>query len=122
MSQSQQSQRRRRSEQPYMEQDLQTVTLADVKLADTSTDRVVWRYAQNAGMLLVTNNRNNDVPDTLQQTLVDDVTPSSLQVLTVGNAERLGLDPAYRSACAEQLIDILTDLERYHGVPRLYIP
>ena len=73
-------------------------------------------------MLLLTDNRNNDGPDSLEQTILDDVTSTSLPVLTVSNAERLRKDQGYRSACAERLVEILVDLDRYRGVPRLYIP
>jgi len=73
-------------------------------------------------MLLITDNRNKDGPDSLEQTLLDDMTSVSLPVLTVSNAERLRKDRAYRGACAERLAEILVDLDRYMGIPRLYIP
>jgi hypothetical protein len=37
---------------------LEMVTFADVGLAVTSTDRIVWRFAQAQQVLLLTNNRN----------------------------------------------------------------
>ena len=73
-------------------------------------------------MLLLTNNRNNDGPDSLYQTLADERTDSSLPVLTVGNAQRLWDDTTYRQGCIERLIQILTDLDLYRGIPRLFIP
>ena len=73
-------------------------------------------------MLLLTDNRNNEGPDALEQTLQDELTPSSLPVLTVGSGERLRRDRPYRVACAERVAEIVVDLETYRGVSRLCIP
>ena len=102
--------------------ELRLEVFTEVGLARTSTDREVWHRAQELGMLLITDNRNKDGPDSLEQTLLDDMTSVSLPVLTVSNAERLRKDRAYRGACAERLAEILVDLDRYMGIPRLYIP
>jgi hypothetical protein len=102
--------------------DLRLATFAEVSLAHDSSDREVWRRAQELGMLLLTDNRNNDVADSLEQTLIEEGIPASLPVLTVGSAERLRTEPAYRVACAERIAEILVDLDVYRGVPRLYIP
>lgn len=102
--------------------DLRLATFAEIGLAQDATDRDVWRRAQELGMLLITDNRNREGPDSLEQTLRDEHSPQCLPVLTVGNAERLRTDRHYRHACAERLVEILVDLERYVGTPRLYIP
>jgi hypothetical protein len=73
-------------------------------------------------MWLLTDNRNNDGPDSLEQTLLDEDTSACLPVLTVGSADRLRRDTVYRTACAERVVEILVDIERYVGTPRLYIP
>ena len=101
---------------------LRLTTFGAVGLAPDSSDREVWRRAQELGMLLLTDNRNNDSPDSLEQTLLEELTAASLPVLSVGNAERLRKDHTYRNACAEQLAEIVADLERYTGIPRIYIP
>lgn len=102
--------------------ELRLATLEDIGLAPDSSDREVWRRAQAQGMLLLTDNRNNDGPDSLEQTLLDEQPTLSLPVLTVGSAERLRADSNYRHACAEPVVEILIDLDRYMGTPRLYIP
>jgi hypothetical protein len=102
--------------------DLRLGTFTEVGLTDDSSDRVVWRRAQELGMILLTDNRNNEGPDSLEQTLLDEVTPTSLPILTVGSAERLRSEQAYRVACAERVAEIVFDLDRYRGVPRLYFP
>lgn len=102
--------------------DVRLATFAEIRLAQDSSDRAVWRSAQELGMLLLTGNRNREGPDSLEQTLSDEVSPDSLPVLTVGDSKRLRADRQYRHACAERLAEILVDLDRYTGIPRLFIP
>lgn len=102
--------------------DLCLITFAEVGLLHDSPDRVVWRRVQEAGALLITGNRKKTGPDSLEQTLIDEVTPVSLPVLTVGNAERVMRDGAYRTTCAERIAEILVDLDLYRGIPRLFVP
>lgn len=84
--------------------ELRLTLFSEVGLAHNSSDREVWHRAQNLGMLLLTDNRNNDGPGSLEQTILDDATSMSLPVVTVSNAERLRKDQGYRSACAEALV------------------
>lgn len=102
--------------------EIRLLTFADVGLAPDSVDREVWKWAQELHALLLTDNRNNDGPDSLEQTLIEEIAPDSLPVITVGSAERLRKDSAYRNACAERLVDIAVNMERYMGTPRVYIP
>lgn len=102
--------------------DLRLATFAEIELAGDSPDRDVWRRAQDLNMLLLTDNRNNDGPDSLEQTLLDERSNASLPVLTVGSADRLRKDQAYREACAARVAEIAIDLERYLGISRIYIP
>lgn len=75
------------------------VTFAEAGLAATSSDREVWRRAQDLGLLLLTDNRNRSGDDSLQQTLLEKYTATSLPVLTVGRVPRLLAHRAYRQAC-----------------------
>ena len=100
---------------------LRFVTLADLGLPMTSTDRVVWRRAQAEQMLLLTNNRNMDDEHSLVRTLREESTPVSLPVITVGSLDRL-MQQDYRRQCAERLAEIVLDLHRYLGTSRIFIP
>ena len=102
--------------------DLRIANFAELGLAANSSDRVVWRRAQESGMFLLTDNRNHDGPDSLEQTLLEESSPASLPVLTISDATRLRTDRLYRIACAERVVEIIIDLDRYAGIPRLYIP
>lgn len=57
----------------------------------------------------------------LQRTLREENTPSSLPVLTIGSIDRMD-ERDYREQCAERLIEIVLDLEIYLGTSRLFIP
>jgi hypothetical protein len=54
-----------------------------------SSDRVVWRTAQAQGMVLLTHNRNMKGEDSLEQTIREDNSPTSLPVVTIGRIDRL---------------------------------
>ncbi|WP_353838774.1 hypothetical protein [Moorena sp. SIO4E2] len=59
--------------------------------------------------------------DSLEQTIREDNTPTSLPILTIGNPDRLD-ESSYRQKCATRLIEIVLDLENYLGVGRIFIP
>ncbi len=101
---------------------LRLATFAEVGLIANSSDREVWRRAQELNMVLLTANRRKREQDSLEQTLRDELTATSLPVLTFGDSKRFLSDRDYRSQCAEKVAEIIFDLEQYRGVPRLYIP
>lgn len=100
---------------------LEVVTFTDVGLSVDSPDRVVWRFVQTRGMLLLTNNRNAKGVDSLGRTMSEETTRTSLPVLTVGDPDRI-VEREYRVRCAERIVDIVLDLGRYLGVGRIFIP
>lgn len=96
-------------------------TFAHVNLTIDSSDREVWRFAQGQGMILLTHNRNMRGDDSLEQTIRDENSSTSLPVLTIGRIERLR-DKLYRERCAIRLVEIGLDVESYLGTGRIYIP
>lgn len=101
--------------------ELRLTTFAEVGLPFDSPDRAVWRFAQENGMILMTNNRNMQGEDSLEQTLCQENTPSSLPIVTIGNVGRLS-ERYYRERCAFQLLEIVLELEKHLGRSRVYIP
>lgn len=100
---------------------LRLVRFRDVGLPSDSTDRAVWRFAQSNGMILLTNNRNMEGTDSLEQTIRDENISSSLPVLTIGDFDRI-TDRVYREKCAAKLVEIIVYLDDYLGVGRMFIP
>lgn len=100
---------------------LRLVTLAQVGLPYDSSDREIWRFAQDNGMILLTANRRMDGEDSLEQTIREENTVTSLPVLTIGNPERM-VERTYRERCAIQLLEVGLDLDNYLGAGRVFIP
>jgi hypothetical protein len=100
---------------------LALVTFVQAGLPIDSSDRTVWRFAQAHGMILLTHNRNMNAADSLEQTIREENTPTSLPVITLGRAERLR-ESAYRERCVVRLIEIVLEIELYFGTGRLFIP
>ena len=101
--------------------DLRLTTFSQVGLSFDSSDRVVWRFAQENRMILLTNNRNMDGADSLEQTLREENTPTSLPIVTIANIGRLS-EKQYRERCAFQLLEIVLELQKHLGRSRVYIP
>ncbi len=100
---------------------LRLVRFVEAGLAHDSSDRVVWRFAQAHHMLLLTDNRNMDGVDSLEETLRDENSALSLPVLTIGRIDRV-FERSYRARCAVRLLEIVLDLDTYRGTGRLFIP
>ncbi len=100
---------------------LAVVTFVQAGLPVDSSDRTVWRFAQAHGMILLTHNRNMHDADSLEQTIREENTPTSLPVITLGRAERLR-ERAYRERCVVRLIEIGLEIEQYLGTGRIFIP
>ena len=101
--------------------DIPMLTFRDVGLSIDSSDREIWRFAQRQKYILLTGDRKNEGIDSLEQTIQDENTPTSLPVVTVGVVDRL-MERRYRERCVERLIDIIVEIENYLGVGRIYIP
>ena len=101
--------------------DLRLATFVEVGLPFSSSDREVWHFAQEHGMVLLTNNRNMDDEDSLEQTLREENAPTSLPVLTIANVNRMS-ERRYRERCAFQLLEIVLELKEHLGRSRVYLP
>jgi len=97
------------------------VSIEAVGLAIDSSDRVVWRFAQQNQMMLLTANRRMKGEDSLEQTIREENTLTSFPVITIGNVNRLS-NRAYREQCAARLVEILIYPESSMGVGRIFIP
>ena len=100
---------------------LRFLRFSEVNLAPDSNDRIVWHFAQENEMLLLTDNRNMKDKDSLEKTLREENKVTSLPVITIGNVDRI-VQSAYREKCTARLADIISELEKYLGTGRLFIP
>ncbi len=89
--------------------------------SDTS-DRVIWRMAQEQKLVLITSNRNADGPDSLEMVIRAESQPDSLPVITFADARRVLRDRSYAEKTAERVLDYLTRIDHFRGAGRIYAP
>jgi hypothetical protein len=97
-------------------------TFDDLGLGHGAPDVVIWQRCQDEGYVLITNNRNDDCPDSLEATIRARNTERSLPVLTITDTERLRHSHNYAQRIAESLIDALLRIDTLLGSGRLYLP
>lgn len=100
---------------------IRLVTFEGIGLSADSNDRVVWRFAQTNGMLLITANRNAKGEDSLEQVMREENQPTSFPIITIGDPDRVN-ESDYRERCVERLVEIVIDIQDYMGSGRLFIP
>lgn len=100
---------------------LEFITLPQAGLARNTIDREIWHYCQCQGQLLLTGNRNQEDPDSLEQTIQEENTSNALPIITISQPQRI-IEAEYRERCIHSLIDIIIFLNNYLGSGRQYIP
>ena len=90
-------------------------------LVDTP-DGELWRLCQTRQIVLVTGNRNNEGPESLEAVIQEANTPTSLPVLTIGEPQRIFSSNMYAHQVAERLMEYFVDLDNLRGTRRLYLP
>ncbi|MGE5660476.1 MAG: ACP S-malonyltransferase [Actinomycetota bacterium] len=101
--------------------EIQFITFEQVKLSIESSDRIVWRFAQENKMIVLTANRSMKGKDSLEEVIRNENKLDSLPVITLGSIDRME-ERTYRERCAARLIKIAIDLENSMGVGRIFIP
>lgn len=102
--------------------DIKVHSFESLGLPRTAPDREIWHVCQREQVLLLTANRNDDNPDSLEATIRDSSTPTSLPVLTLANADRIRESSGYAEQVVERLLVILMDLDNMRGTGRIWLP
>jgi hypothetical protein len=97
-------------------------SFADVGLLSDASDREVWTVCQRKQIVLVTANRNDDGPESLEATIQQQNTAQSLPVFTLANDQRVLRDRPYAERVADRLLEALFDIDSYLGTGRIYLP
>jgi hypothetical protein len=97
-------------------------TFDTLGLAPNASDRDVWQRCQLHQVLLITGNRNQEGPDSLETTIRTLNQSDSLPVFTLADATRFQHSRAYADRVVARLLDYLMYLENYRGAGRLYLP
>jgi hypothetical protein len=101
---------------------LQVFDFGALGLSDRSPDSLIWRTCQREQLVLITANRNEEGPDSLEATIRDENQPDSLPVVTIGNAKRVLRDRDYAQRVAVSVLDYLMRIDEVCGTGRLYVP
>ena len=94
----------------------------DVGLAPNASDAAVWSFCQQEELILLTANRNESGPDSLEAVLRARNSPTSLPVFTLADPRHFELSREYAERVAERLLEYLMDIEQFRGAGRLFLP
>ena len=97
-------------------------SFASLGLSIDTPDAELWRLCQTHQIVLLTGNRNQDGPESLEAAIQETNTPASLPVLTIGEPQRIFRSSAYTRRVVERLMEYLVDIENLRGTGRLYLP
>ena len=89
---------------------LTPVSFADLGLQADASDREVWEACQRTQVVLLTANRNDAGPASLEATIQQHNTTESLPVFTLANDQRVLRDRPYAEAVADRLLEFLFDM------------
>ena len=95
---------------------------ADVGLALSAPDSLVWETCQKDELVLITDNRNKKTQDSLEATIQARNTPTSFPVFTIANVPHLRASRDYADRVIEKLLDSLLRIDALRGTGRLYLP
>ena len=94
----------------------------DIGLNPTSTDLEIWQRCQAEELVFITNNRNQDSPDSLEATIRQHNASSCLPVFTIGDLDKLRKSRAYAMRVLEKLYEYLIDIDNLRGTGRQFLP
>ncbi len=101
---------------------LQCHLFRDIGLAADTPDIAVWDYCQREQMVLVTANRNQDGPDSLETAIRTRSTPDSLPVFTIADAEEIVHSRQYADRVVESMLTAILDIDNLRGTGRVWLP
>ena len=101
---------------------VQYVSFDDVGLIPSDTDEKIWHCCQDQQLLLLTDNRNADGPQSLEAIIRSCNTAQSLPVFTIGDARRVLASNEYAERVVDRLFRYLLDLDGIRGTGRLFLP
>lgn len=101
---------------------LRVCTFDEVGLSRTWSDLAIWQVCQSSQLVLITDNRNHDAPESLEETIARHNRPDSLPVFTISDLDKLRTNRQYAERVVERLLDYLLRVDEVRGTGRLYLP
>jgi hypothetical protein len=94
----------------------------DLGLTATAKDVEIWQQCQAHALILITDNRNDDSPDSLTAAIRKFNTPTSLPVFTIADLDKFGASREYEKRVLATLYDYLLRIDEVRGTGRLFLP
>jgi hypothetical protein len=101
---------------------LQYLHFADAGLSIESPDLLVWTTCQEQGLVLITDNRNQDSRDLLESAIRGGTTASSIPVLTIADVQKFRHSREYVDRVVERVLEALLQIDTLLGTGRLFVP
>lgn len=102
--------------------ELKLLTFDDIDLPPDANDLEVWQRCQAEELVLLTDNRNHESPDSLQAAILTLNTPDSIPVFTISDLKQFRARREYADRVVERFYEYLMELDRYRGTGRLFLP
>jgi hypothetical protein len=94
----------------------------DVGLPPTATDLELWQRCQAEELILITDNRNEDTPNSLTVAIRTLNIPNSLPVFTIADLDKFVASRDYQERVVAALYDYLLRIDEVRGTGRLFLP
>ena len=98
------------------------VRFDDVGLAIDASDLEIWQRGQADELILITDNRNDESPDSLNATIRCFNSSQSLPLFTIADLDKFGLSREYEKRVVGALYDYLLRIDDVRGTGRLFLP
>jgi hypothetical protein len=105
----------------WKELGLTVESFSSIGLSSDVSDSTLWFACQAREIVLITANRNDDGPDSLEATISRYNQESSWPVLTLANPLRFSQDRQYAEEVAERALDYLLEIDNYRGAGRIFV-
>ena len=96
--------------------------LRDYGLPANLPDQEIWRFVQTQRLLLITNNRNEDSPHSLEATIRRDNSPDCLPIFTIGDLDKFRKNRDYAERVLERFYEYLLLIDGVRGTGRIFLP
>ena len=100
------------------------VTFPELGLDRGTNDRALWRFCQENGWVLFTDNRNREDENSLNATIEDSWREGNLPVLTLANKGRFENSDIYAARVAKDVAELLVVafVDEIRNQPRIFVP
>jgi hypothetical protein len=101
---------------------LELFQFKQVRLTPTSSDLEIWQRCQADQLVLVTDNRNKESPESMESVIQSHNKPDCLPVFTIADLNKFRKSQVYRERVVETLYEYLLRIDTVRGTGRLFLP